>query len=105
MRDFTYINDIIDGIIASISYIDNEKNGIIHEVFNLGNGTPITLNKFIEYIENISHKKAIINYGLSKKYDNDTTCANLNKSENLLNYKPKINIKDGLILTINNYLV
>ena len=105
MRDFTYVKDIVDGIIASINYIENEKNGVIHEVFNLGNGIPITINKFIEYIEDILNKKAVINYGESKKYDNDITCADLNKSKNLLNYYPKISIKDGLILTINNYLI
>lgn len=104
-RDFTYISDIIDGIISSINYIQNEKNGIIHEVFNLGNGNPISLNKFIEYIEDIVNKKAVINYGSLKKYDNDITCADLNKSKHLLNYKPKVNIKDGLILTINNYYI
>ena len=105
MRDFTYINDIVHGILASINYINNEKNGIIHEVFNLGNGKPITLNKFIEYIEDILHKKANINYVESKKYDNDITCADLNKSNNYLNYYPKISIKDGLILTINSFRI
>lgn len=103
MRDFTYISDIIDGIISSINYINN-KNESIHEIFNLGNGSPITLNKFIQYIEDILNKKAIINYSSSKNYDNDITCANLDKSKKILNYIPKINIKDGLILTINYYI-
>jgi UDP-glucuronate 4-epimerase len=104
MRDFTYISDIVDGITASIGYIDDEKNGIIFEVFNLGNGIPITLNQFIGYMEDILEKKAIINYGLPKKYDNEVTCANLDKSKKLLNYEPKVNIKDGLTLTINHHL-
>jgi len=104
MRDFTYISDIVDGILASIDYMNNERNGIIHEVFNLGNGIPITLNQFIGYIEDILDKKSIINYGLSKKYDNEITCANLNKSKKRLNYSPKVNIKDGLALTINHHL-
>lgn len=105
MRDFTYINDIVNGILESINYINNEKNGVINELFNLGNGMPITINKFIEYIEDILNKKAIINYGLSKKYDNEVTCANLNKSKKLLNYNPSISIKDGLILTVNSHLL
>jgi UDP-glucuronate 4-epimerase len=104
-RDFTYITDIVSGILASINYINDENNGIINEVFNLGNGTPISINKFIEYIEDILNKKAIINYGVSKKYDNNFTCANLNKSKKLLNYNPTISIKDGLILTINSHLI
>ena len=35
MRDFTYISDIVDGIIFSINYINDENNGIFHEIFNL----------------------------------------------------------------------
>lgn len=105
MRDFTYVSDIINGIIASIHYINNDKNGVFHEIFNLGNGNPITLNDFIKTIEEITNKKAIINYGPAKKYDNDITSADLNKSRHLLNYKPIINIKDGLILTINTFLM
>jgi UDP-glucuronate 4-epimerase len=103
MRDFTFISDIIDGIISSINYINNENNGVFHEIFNLGNGNPVSLNNFIQYIENIVNKKALISYGLPKKYDNDITYADLNKSKRLLNYKPKINLNDGLILTINEY--
>ena len=102
IRDFTYIDDIIDGIILSIDFI-NQNDGK-HEIFNLGNGNPITINEFIEKIENILNKKIKIIYGVSKKHDNLKTCADLKKSFEKINYKPKIDINTGLKLTIDYLL-
>jgi UDP-glucuronate 4-epimerase len=101
IRDFTYIDDIVDGIIKSIEYVN--KNNKIHEIFNLGNGNPITINEFINKIENILNKKAKIIYGSPKKHDNLKTCADLKKSFEKLNYIPTININTGLTLTIDKF--
>ncbi len=102
LRDFTYIDDIIDGILKSILYLN--KNKISHQLFNLGNGNSITINNFIKKIENLTNKKAKINYDLQKKYDNLKTCADLKKSNEILNYKPKIDIELGLKLTIDYFI-
>ena len=53
-RDYTYIDDIVSGVVASL---DN-KNNIQCEVYNLGNSSPVTLNKFIELCEKVSGKEA-----------------------------------------------
>ena len=52
MRDYTYISDIVDGIVSSL--INNKSLNL--EVFNLGNSYPISLNTFIETCEKVSGK-------------------------------------------------
>ena len=54
MRDYTYIDDIVNGVISAI---ENKKN-IKCEVFNLGNSEPVSLNHFIKTCEEITNKKA-----------------------------------------------
>jgi len=89
-RDFTYIDDIIDGLRSAIEI--NYKC----EIFNLGNNKAVELNSFIKIIEKELNKKAIINYLPMQPGDVKETYANIDKSFKMLNYKPKTNIKDGI---------
>ena len=91
-RDYTYIDDIVDGIIAAL---DN-KNNIQCDVYNLGNSNPISLNKFIEICENITNKKANIIYYNEQLGDVPHTYADIKKAKKYLNYEPKIKLEDGL---------
>ena len=54
MRDYTYIDDIIDGILLALENKNNDKC----EIYNLGNNSPVMLNSFIEICEKITGKKA-----------------------------------------------
>ena len=92
MRDYTYISDIVDGIVSSL--INNKSLKL--EVFNLGNSYPISLNKFIETCEKVSGKTAIINQKNNQLGDVPTTYADISKAKNLLNYEPKVKLEDGL---------
>ncbi|MCH9633638.1 MAG: UDP-N-acetylglucosamine 4-epimerase [Chlamydiae bacterium] len=89
-RDFTYIDDIVDGIIRAMNC--SEK----FEVFNLGNHTPILLNTFIETLETALDKQAIKNYMPKAAGDMEVTHADLTKSHLKLGYVPKTNIQQGL---------
>ena len=91
-RDYTYIDDITDGIIGAI---DNKMNKKC-EIYNLGNNYPISLNNFIEICEKIVGKKAIINEMDEQIGDVPYTYANIEKARNDLNYNPKVKIEDGL---------
>ena len=51
LRDMTYIDDIIDGICAAISYINNAKEQVRNEIFNLGNDQPISTKELLSTIE------------------------------------------------------
>jgi len=101
-RDFTSIKDIVDGIILSIEYIN--KMIINHDVFNLGNNNGITLNEFISIIEKCIGKKAKIINTVQRTCDNDKTSADLNKSKEILGYKPKISIKDEIYATVQSLI-
>ncbi|MDK2946443.1 MAG: UDP-glucuronate 4-epimerase, partial [Geotoga sp.] len=97
-RDFTYISDIVDGILSSI-----EKD-FDFEVFNLGNSKPVKLMYFIELIEKYLNKEAEKNFLPMQDGDVLRTYADLNKSSKLLNYNPKVSIEEGLKRFCNWFL-
>ncbi|CAB3289277.1 UDP-glucuronate 4-epimerase [Methanocaldococcus lauensis] len=90
MRDFTYISDVVDGIMSAI------KKDFEYEIFNLGNDNPVKLEYAISLIEKYSGKKAIKNYLPMQPGDVEKTWADLTKSRKLLDYNPKVSIEDGL---------
>lgn len=89
-RDFTYIDDIVDGIFSSL----NKNFGF--EIFNLGNSNTIKLKYFIELIEKELNKKAKINFLSMQQGDVKKTFANISKAQQLLNFQPKTNVEDGI---------
>jgi len=94
-RDFTYISDIIDGILVSI-----EKD-FDYEIFNLGNDNPNELEYLIDLIEKYSEKKALKNYMPMQPGDVEKTWADLTKTRKLLGYHPKVHIEEGLKNFVN----
>lgn len=90
LRDYTYIGDIIDGIILAV-----EKN-FPFEIFNLGRGETIALKDFIALIEKTTGIKAKINYLPKQQGDVDVTLADVAKAKNLLGYNPKYSISEGI---------
>ena len=89
-RDYTYISDIIDGIIGTLT--TNKKC----TVFNLGNGNPITLNEFIKTCEKITGKKAIIHQMGDQLGDVPATYASIKYAQEELGYSPKVKLEEGL---------
>tara|TARA_Y100000591_G_scaffold69691_1_gene57832 strand:- start:24860 stop:25822 length:963 start_codon:yes stop_codon:yes gene_type:complete len=89
-RDFTYIDDIIDGIRASI------ENNYQFEIFNLGNNRSEDLMDMIGYIEKELGKKALIEYMEIQPGDVEKTFADIDYSLTKLNFKPKITIQEGI---------
>ncbi len=89
-RDYTYIDDFVEGFISALD------TPLGFEIFNLGNKTPVSLNKFIETIENITDKKAKIEHLPMQPGDVDKTYADISKAEKLLGYNPKTSIEGGL---------
>ena len=90
-RDYTYIDDIIQGVISAIEY---NKTG--YEIINLGGGEPVTLNRMIEELEKYLSKKAIINRMPMQKGDVDKTVSDISKAEKLLNYHPETSFTEGI---------
>jgi len=89
-RDFTYIDDIVNGIRASI------ENNYSYEIFNLGNNRCEDLMDMISYLEKALDNKAKIEYMDIQPGDVEKTFANIDYSISKLNYKPKITIQEGI---------
>uniref|UniRef100_A0A7V5XHN6 NAD-dependent epimerase/dehydratase family protein n=1 Tax=Thermodesulfobacterium geofontis TaxID=1295609 RepID=A0A7V5XHN6_9BACT len=94
-RDFTYIDDIAKGTIASLKPLG-------YEIINLGGGkTPISINQIIEILEKLIGKKAKREYLNFHKADVKITWADISKAKKLLNWEPEISIEEGLRRTVN----
>lgn len=91
VRDYTYIDDIISGIVSAIKY-----NKTSYEIINLGGGHPISLNELIKTIEEVLNKKADIKYVAMQPGDVDKTVSDISKAEKLLNYQPSTSFKQGI---------
>lgn len=90
-RDYTYIEDIVSGLMAAIHYEDS-----MYEIFNLGNNQTVTLKELIEAIEVASGIKAKIEYAPEQPGDVRQTWADVEKSHQLLGYQAKIHLSAGL---------
>ena len=96
-RDFTYIDDIVDGTISAI-----EKN-YKYEVFNLGNSKSENLMDMIKIIELELGKKAKIKFKPLQDGDMVSTFANINHTTEKISFKPKTDIKNGIPKLISWY--
>ena len=93
-RDFTFIDDIINGI-ASLIKIKKRKNEL-HKIYNLGNNKPEPLLKLVSLLETLCKRKAKVIKKRMQLGDVRHTYANINESKKDLKFKPKTNLEDGL---------
>ena len=100
-RDYTYIADIVDGIIRSANYVEENKN--VYEILNLGNSSPVTLKEMIETIGNAVGVKPSIQTLPMQPGDVDRTYADVSKAKKLIGYEPKISFEEGIKNFVNWY--
>ncbi|MBN1389975.1 MAG: NAD-dependent epimerase [Candidatus Thermoplasmatota archaeon] len=89
-RDFTYIDDIVDGVMRSI------ERPFPYEVFNLGNNSPVQLEYFISVIERELGMKAKKNYMDIQPGDVPKTYADIDITKEKLGWSPKTSIEEGI---------
>lgn len=94
-RDYTFVTDIVDGIIGALDYTSNEEAPKC-SIFNLGGSQTINLNTMIETIEKTLGKKAIINEMPEQPGDVPLTSADVSKANQLLNFKPTTHTETGI---------
>ncbi|WP_139421516.1 GDP-mannose 4,6-dehydratase [Chryseobacterium mulctrae] len=92
-RDYTYIDDIIDGILKSVDYL--EKNSDIYEIINLGESEVVTLSEMLSEIEKNLNKTAIRKILPLQPGDVQKTSADITKAKNLISYNPTTNFQNG----------
>jgi len=100
-RDFTYIDDIVEGLIALTDVIPGGE--VPYRLFNIGHSQPVNLLRFIEIIEEYLGKKAIKLMKPMQPGDVLSTYANTELLEKYIGYKPQTSIEDGLLSFISWY--
>src|SRR6266852_9492538 len=85
-RDYTYVDDIVTGVIAAMDYRPPTNGGAPSEVFNLGNSHPVKLTELIAKLEFLSGRKAVINKQPCQPGDVPLTWADIGKANRLLGY-------------------
>jgi UDP-glucuronate 4-epimerase len=90
-RDYTYIEDIVSGIMGALSY--DEKP---FEIFNLGGSQTVSLNELIDAVEDAMGTKATINAVPEQPGDVPLTSADVSKAAQHLGYRPKTALREGV---------
>jgi len=98
MRDFTYIDDIVDGIAAAVDHCDG------CHIYNLGRGEPVHLGNFIETIESALGKNAEKELLPMQPGDVVQTFADISEAQKDLGYYPKTSVKEGIEQFVAWYL-
>ncbi len=101
VRDFTYVDDIINGIISIINR--PSKKEIPYNIFNIGNGKPKKLLDYLKNIEKYLNKKAKIKKLPIQTGDIVKTHADIKKLKKYSNYVPRTNIEKGILKFIDWY--
>ncbi|GAA4406069.1 hypothetical protein GCM10023187_25110 [Nibrella viscosa] len=89
-RDYTYVTDIVSGVLAAI------KNLGGFNIYNIGGSAPVTLLSLIQHIEKGLGSKAVINWQPMQPGDVEQTYADLSLARKLLHYEPTISIEKGI---------
>jgi len=95
-RDFTYIDDITNGIILAMKYNLNTQKLNNHEIFNLGNSSPETIASLLDAIEINTGKTLKKNYIDMQPGDVKKTYADISKSTHAFNFNPSVNLDTGI---------
>ena len=91
-RDFTFIDDIVSGVVASYEKV--EQHG--YRIWNLGSDHPMELRELISTVEDVVGKKAVIDQQPMQAGDVDRTWADLSRSKSELGYGATTSIRDGM---------
>jgi UDP-glucuronate 4-epimerase len=95
-RDYTYVSDIVDGVVASLDWTARQDGAGPWRVFNLGGGERVRLDHLIAVIAAAAERQPIIERSADQPGDVPLTAADLSRSERELGYRPKVGIEEGV---------
>ena len=95
-RDYTYVDDVVAGVLAALDYEPLPANGVAFEVFNLGSSRPVKLTELVELLEHVTGRKALRDQKPLQPGDVPLTWADISKAGRLLGYRPAIRLEEGL---------
>lgn len=100
-RDFTYIDDVVHGIVKTMDYRNKDK--IPFRIFNIGNSSPIHLMDFIKLMEKSMGRKAALNMMPMQPGDVKITYASTENLKKATGYSPNTSLRDGIITFVAWY--
>ncbi|GBF81429.1 NAD-dependent epimerase [Aphanothece sacrum] len=106
MRDFTYIDDIIEGVTRVMNKIPqplDSNNNVPYKVYNIGNNQPVNLMYFIEVLENCLNKKAIKDFLPMQPGDVPMTYADVDDLIQDVGFRPNTPLEIGIQNFVNWY--
>jgi UDP-glucuronate 4-epimerase len=89
-RDWTYIDDIVAGVVAAVDC------PLGYELINLGRGEPLWMDEFVHLVEELVGKKAVLTTPPAPATEPPVTFANIDKARRLLGYDPNTSVVDGM---------
>lgn len=102
-RDFTYIDDIVAGVLGAMRWSDH-ASGTPHRIFNLGHNRPVQICSMVQILENILQRTARIEFAPRPLGDVVRTCASIESAARVLGYSPSTDLQEGLSRFVNWYL-
>jgi UDP-glucuronate 4-epimerase len=89
-RDWTYVGDIVQGVIAAL------ERPLGYERINLGRGHPVRMADFVELVEGLVGKRALMETPPAPASEPEITYADISKAKRLLNYRPEVTVEEGM---------
>jgi UDP-glucuronate 4-epimerase len=114
IRDFTYIDDIVEGVVRAVdqpppldSGHENNHNAAVraapYQIYNIGNGHPVPLMRYIQALENALGKKAQLELLPMQPGDVRATEADVSRLVSDLGYRPQIDVETGIARFVEWY--
>jgi UDP-glucuronate 4-epimerase len=98
-RDYTYIEDVVDGFLAAIRY-----RGQSFQIFNIGSGRTISLRDLLKVIEKTLNRQVKIRYSDPVPGDVPATIADISRAKSILGYEPRFSLEEGITRFYSWYL-
>lgn len=95
-RDYTYVDDIVAGVLGALDYDFSSTQEAPFEICNLGNSQPVKLSELVRMLERATGKKAIVQREAPQQGDVPLTWADISKAGKLLGYRPQTPLEEGL---------
>lgn len=106
-RDFTYVDDIIEGVIRLLNKVPSRRSEDFkapYKIYNIGNNQPVKLLKFINILEDLTEKKAKMEFLPMQPGDVESTYADISELVNDIDFSPNTSLEEGLKKFIDWYL-
>lgn len=113
MRDFTFIDDVVEGVVRVLGHVPTadsawnaeapnpDTSGVApFRLFNIGRGAPVKLMDFIAALEKQVGRKAVLNMDAMQSGDVEGTWCDVSALDRAVGYRPKVSLDEGLARTV-----